>query len=91
MDISNSHKPSSFFVLRTALLPWEVYQAWGEGLCSGGADLEGLEEALALDRKTLRVRLQSEIQRPEHREALFLASPDLDTAIPHWLSARVPS
>jgi thiopeptide-type bacteriocin biosynthesis protein len=76
-------RPAGFFALRTALLPVARFSEW-----AAGADrpwIEG-EEALARARGLLRERLRAQVQRPEVREALFLASPDLDAAFPHWLA-----
>lgn len=77
--------PSTFFAFRTALLPWDALESWVAGAAAPRASEEGLELALAADRALLRRRLRTYIEMPEIREALFLASPDLDEAIPHWL------
>jgi thiopeptide-type bacteriocin biosynthesis protein len=76
-----------FFVFRTALLPFDVFLQWSEGLEAPGAvdDPVRLEEALLSDRRRLRERLNAIVLRPEIREALFLASPDLDSALERWL------
>ncbi|MBK8727126.1 MAG: lantibiotic dehydratase [Holophagaceae bacterium] len=82
----SSLREAAFFAFRTALLPWDALEAWGAGLDAPGASGESLEAALLADRQALRQRLRSLLQRPEVREALFLASPDLDEALPHWLA-----
>lgn len=50
--------------------------------------------ALAADQQLLRHRLRTLLARPEVREAIFLASPSLEEALPHWLqypeSERAP-
>src|SRR5262249_1935828 len=50
-------------------------------------DPPALERAVAADRVRLRERLQGLLSRPEIREALFVASPDLDDALKHWYDA----
>ena len=68
--------PSGFFVLRTPLLPFGELDAWGQDLESPRlAPGQALAPALQRDRALLRARLASLIQRPEVREALFVASP----------------
>lgn len=76
-----------FFVFRAALLPFDDLLAWSEGLEAPGAvdDPARLEQALHADRKRLRERLHTIVTTPEIREALFLASPDLDAALERWL------
>lgn len=78
---------SGFFALRTPLLPFDELLAWGEGLEAPPAvnDPARLEEALAADRARLRTRLRDLVCRPEVREALFVASPDLDARLDVWL------
>jgi thiopeptide-type bacteriocin biosynthesis protein len=79
--------PSGFFALRTPLLPFDELLAWGDGLeaASAGDDLARLEAAVAADRARLRQRLRAVFARPEAREALFLASPDLEERFDLWL------
>ncbi len=76
---------STFFAFRTALLPWNALESWAEGAAAPSASSEDLETALGADRALLRQNLRAFIEQPEIREALFLASPDLDEAIPRWL------
>jgi hypothetical protein len=82
----NDFAPSGFFALRTPLLPFDELLAWGDGLeaPSSLGDPARLEAALAADRARLRGRLRSLLERPEVREALFLASPDLDDGLERW-------
>ncbi|MCG8456547.1 MAG: lantibiotic dehydratase [Holophagales bacterium] len=90
-------EPSGFFALRTPLLPWEELEAWGCGLRAadtaerteegrGNADEDELASALEADRTLLRQRLQRLLERPEIREALFVAAPALDNGIAAWLA-----
>ncbi|TMQ63244.1 MAG: Lanthionine biosynthesis protein LanB [Candidatus Eisenbacteria bacterium] len=48
-------------------------------------EADGLEKALETDRARVRARLRELALRPEVREALFVASPDLDASLPAWL------
>ncbi|HJW33509.1 MAG TPA: lantibiotic dehydratase [Holophagaceae bacterium] len=76
-----SVQPAPFFAFRTATFPWRAFEAWtGEARLPGSgpseADLAGLRE-----------RLRAFVEKPEVAEALFLASPDMVEALPHWLAA----
>lgn len=77
---------SPFFAIRTPLLPFEDFEAWAVGATAPAAlaDPVRLERAVEEDRKSQRLRLQEIVRRPEVREALFLASPDLDEALEAW-------
>jgi thiopeptide-type bacteriocin biosynthesis protein len=79
-------QPDTFFVLRTPLLPCEELHALSAGLEAPAflSDTAGLEAALARDRRRLRERLRAQLERPEVREALFLASPSLEQSLPSW-------
>ncbi len=77
--------PSGFFVLRTPLLPFGELDAWGQDLESPRlAPGQALAPALQRDRALLRARLASLIQRPEVREALFVASPGFHEHLAAW-------
>jgi class I lanthipeptide synthase len=58
VSLRRDYVASGFFVLRTPLLPFDAFEAWG-----GRANLEG--------------GLMAIYERPEVREALYLASPGL--------------
>jgi thiopeptide-type bacteriocin biosynthesis protein len=84
-----------FFVLRTPLLPFAELAAWGEELQAPGAagdpdgrpcpaGTQGPQAVLAADRARLRQRLREVLARPAVREALFVASPDLEASLPVW-------
>lgn len=77
---------SGFFVLRTPLLPLEEFLALSEGLTLAQALRDGgdLDAAAAADRKLVRSRLQQLLNRPEVKEALWLASPDLFSTLSLW-------
>ncbi|HEY6929878.1 MAG TPA: lantibiotic dehydratase [Thermoanaerobaculia bacterium] len=80
-------EPSGFFVFRTPLLPLDEFLAWSEGLQAAPAaeDAQALEQALAADRGLLRMRLSAIVERPVIRDALFVASPDLDESLDVWI------
>jgi thiopeptide-type bacteriocin biosynthesis protein len=69
-----------FFVLRSPLLPLDHFYGWGDGL-ERNAD----EAALARDAETVRARLRALLERPEIREAIFVASPGVEESLVHWL------
>lgn len=75
--------PSGFFALRTPLLPIEDFLALSFGLSFSRALGDGGDwaEAAASDRKLLCVRLQQFAERAQVKEALWLASPELFTAL----------
>jgi thiopeptide-type bacteriocin biosynthesis protein len=64
------------FVLRTPLLPFDEFLAWG-------ADVRG---AAAQDCAAVRDRLRQAIARGDVREALFVASPGLVDDLDTWLA-----
>jgi lantibiotic biosynthesis protein len=72
MSLRHDFAPSGFFVLRTPLLPFDELQAWTEGT----------------DRAALERRLREVYERPELREALYLASPQLCETLDAWGSER---
>lgn len=77
---------SGFFVLRTPLLPFDEMMKWSEGVRAPAAldDAARLESAYALDVELLRARLLTLVERAEVREALFVASPDLEESFARW-------
>ena len=83
-----SFTTADFFVLRSPLLPYDDLAAWSSGLAAPGAtdDAEQLTAALAADRTVLRARLAEIVARPEVRDALYVASPDLDGSFDDWLA-----
>jgi hypothetical protein len=84
---ASDFNPSGFFALRTPLLPFDELLAFSDGLeaPSAGDDPAQLAAALAADRAHLRERLRTAFTRPEVREALFVASPDLEERFALWL------
>lgn len=76
---------AGFFVLRTPLLPFDEVARWGEALEAPDVlDDTALVAAGERDSVLLRARFAALVDRPEVAEALYLASPDLDAAIPLW-------
>ncbi|HEY6929590.1 MAG TPA: lantibiotic dehydratase, partial [Thermoanaerobaculia bacterium] len=81
-------EPSGFFVFRTPLLPVDEFLAWSDGLQAAASiadDPQALEQALSADRGLLRMRLSAIVERPVIRDALFVASPDLDESLDVWI------
>src|SRR5262245_28672271 len=78
--------PSGFFALRTPILPFDELVTWSTGLQAGAVvdDVARLDLAVASDRTRLRAYLGEVYARPEVREALFVASPDLDERFEVW-------
>ncbi|MFN2543428.1 MAG: lantibiotic dehydratase [Actinomycetota bacterium] len=79
-------RPSGFFVLRSPALPYRDALALGEGLEAMRASRDHLADALDRDRVRVRARVLEAVRRPEIREAIFLASPDLEASIERWVS-----
>ena len=77
-------EPAGFFVLRTPLAPFHDVTDWSDGLEAPHAKDGTLAEALAADRSLLRARLAAYLDKPEIREALFVATPSLDESIAVW-------
>ena len=79
-------EPSGFLALRTPLLSFDEFLAWSDGLeAAGGGDPSSLEHSLEVDRERVRGRLRDLLARPLIRDALFVASPDLDDSLEVWL------
>ncbi len=86
--ISVAMEPAGFFVLRTPLLPFDALIRLSENLEAPTAvdDPTRLPDAWLRDRARIRERLRALVREPAVREAIFVASPDLDRAIDRWLS-----
>lgn len=82
-------RPAGFFVLRTPLLPFEELIAWSKGTESHMAidNSDAWDTSYCADQSLLRDRLRSFVARPDIREAIFLASPDLEDQIRLWVEA----
>ena len=79
--------PAGFFALRSPLLSFDELLAWSDGLEAPASllDAAGLDRALSADHARLRTRLHAAMARPEVREALFVASPDLEANFDPWI------
>lgn len=82
-------RPSGFSVLRTPALPFDDFIAWGAGLQQARVARSQVDPAATTggvheDSNELRKRLLRIVSRPEVREALFIASPDLVRSIDAW-------
>ena len=80
---------SGFFMLRTPLLPIEELIEWSRGLQAmeslSSGDPDEFEKVWKQDVDLLRSRLRELVNRPEIRQALFVASPSLETSLKYWL------
>jgi class I lanthipeptide synthase len=84
-------RPSGSFILRTPLLSRDELDRWGDGLAAAaaveaGADRDQVAAAIEADRAILRARLVQLVARPEVREAIFVASPNLEASVDAWLA-----
>jgi thiopeptide-type bacteriocin biosynthesis protein len=79
--------PADFFVLRTPLLPFGSLVGVSDDLEAPAAtdDPARLLDAWVRDLARVRHHLRTLVQMPAVREALFVASPDLDRALDGWL------
>src|SRR5260221_1386559 len=86
MRAAHGFAASGFFALRTPLLPARLATMWGDPpRVAAAAEAGGsLERAIAEDHANARAALFAWLDDPVVREALFLASPDLDASVPAW-------
>jgi thiopeptide-type bacteriocin biosynthesis protein len=79
---------STFFALRTPLLPFAVFRCWSDGVEAPGVEVGDarLSDAIERDRGRLRARLREAFSSPEGREALLVASADLAEAFELWVA-----
>src|SRR5260370_28460018 len=84
-SLTSAIEPSEFFVLRTPLLPLDHFLNWS-GLpvndSSRYLEIQGNFEQQA---QSLSERLKKILNRREIREAIFLASSELESALSAWL------
>jgi thiopeptide-type bacteriocin biosynthesis protein len=72
---AGDHAVATFFLLRTPLLPFATFAGLGE----------------AKDEAYVIARMRALLERPEIREALFVASPSFDRALAGWLASGAPA
>lgn len=72
--------------MRTPLLPLAEFLAWGKGPETTNAldDKESFKESFEFSRAGLRERLKTILLRPEIRDALFVASPNMEERFHLW-------
>jgi lantibiotic biosynthesis protein len=81
-------RAAGFFVMRAPLLPLAEFLNWGALSTAAAAPSdEAQAQALTADRAALRERLRALVAQPAIREALFVASPDMEEYLEHWLRA----
>jgi thiopeptide-type bacteriocin biosynthesis protein len=82
--LARHFQTAPFFAFRTPALPLGFLEAWSEGLASRapGADLDA---TVPEDVRALGEKLKEAVRDPRVREALFLASPDLEEGLDPWL------
>jgi thiopeptide-type bacteriocin biosynthesis protein len=78
-----------FFGLRTPALPVEELLAFSESLQAasvwrGGADPSSVASALTADVKLCRARVTELLSRADVTQALFIASPSLESGLRYW-------
>ena len=88
MDVSATHRPARFFVLRSPLLAGEVLlELLDSGIASPpphDEDDEALTARLGESEARALARLVTIVNEPHVREAIFVATPSLDAAIEAW-------
>src|SRR5947209_8460152 len=90
----SNFEPSGFFVFRTPLLPLERLAGLSTDLMAAAALASDgdLESAIEHDYQLVAERLRTCVSEPAIREALFIASPSLDSAIrSKWTDERFPA
>src|SRR5688572_10953711 len=83
-------RPSGFAILRSALLPFEILEQWGEGLESTWSE-NGPDhgDRLERNRDLLIARLRALVSRDEIQEGIRLASPSTYSSLRRWLDTAV--
>lgn len=74
-------------VMRTSLLPFDEFLAWSTDLGASTARPDQLLHTVSRDTELLRERLLLIWRRTEVREAILVASPDLEREMSHWCDA----
>ena len=84
-----SFKTESFFALRTPALPFDFLEGWSTGSRAWPSEPAAFAAAWEAEREGLRSRLREAIGTPVVREALFVASPDLEEMLEPWLDGAL--
>jgi hypothetical protein len=79
--LATQYEAADFFVARSPMLPFSDLSAWAEGCVPNGRADGGDYDAC---RSHLARRLAQSFSRPEVREALCFASPDLERRVAAW-------
>ncbi len=87
--MARAFKTEDFFAFRTPALPYDFLTEWSSTLRAPQADAEDLPFALEADRDELRSKLREALLRPEIREAIFVASPDMEEMLDPWLQGKL--
>lgn len=82
-------KTDAFFAFRTPTLAYDFLMGWSENLLASQSDTDDLALALEADRAEMRSKLRIALRRPEIREAIFVASPDLEEILDSWLQGNL--
>lgn len=82
-------KTEAFFAFRTPALPYDFLAGWSSELHVQTSNNDDLSLALEKDRNALRSKLREALQRTEIREAIFVASPDMEEMLEPWLQGKL--
>lgn len=85
MSTKSAFEPGHELFVRTPLLPFDAFTRWSSDLRAVGATGDRTE-AIAADHEQLVARLRAMCLDPVIREAIFVASPSLHTAVDAWLA-----
>jgi thiopeptide-type bacteriocin biosynthesis protein len=89
VDIASIYRPYGFVVFRTPLLPYQTFLSLTSPTPRDGEDDAALDRWLANDAAAVHDRLVQLASDPVVREAIFVASPSLHTALEPWLAGKM--
>ncbi|MFN7957262.1 MAG: lantibiotic dehydratase [Holophagaceae bacterium] len=87
--MAREYKTDKFFAFRTPSLPFDFLMEWSSAMLSPKAKREDLAWSFQADHEAMRTILRRALQRSEVREAIFLASPDLEERLDQWISGNL--
>ncbi len=87
--MTHTFKTEPFFAFRTPALPYDFLTDWSLDLHGPHAGVDDLAFALEADRDAMRSKLRAALQRSEIREAIFVASPDMEEMLDPWLQGKL--